>query len=237
MSKRKRTAGVFISPEWNEILRSALRESVRLELRQMEALPETAEMGSFSPAFEERMKKVFPMVTRRYSAVGRRTIRRAALIAAILTLILATSAIVIAVTVPQIHYIIFKSNISWDMLFEQEDPNGMAEQEFRPIKPTFPEGYEVVEEINNGDHYSVDAVNQQGLHIFYDQFRAEGSGVTMNAEGESIKEVVIDGHRFVIQSNEPTSTVLFEDGYYMYLINGDCDSKTLIEVGKTILDN
>ena len=235
MSKRKRTVNQLISPEWDEVLKSALRESVRLELKRLEALPETPGMETFSPSFEERMTKVFPMVTRRYSSVGRRTVRRAALIAAILTLLLATSAIVIAVTVPQIHYIIFKSNISWDMFFEQEDPNGLTQQEFQPIKPTFPEGYEVVEERKNDDSYSIDMVNQQGEHIFFDQFRAEGAGVTMNAEGESINEVIIEGHKFVIQNNEPTSAVLFEDGNYMYLINGDCDVDILIEIGKTVL--
>ena len=236
MSKRKRTVNQLISPEWDEVLKSALRESVRLELKRLEALPEMPEMGNFSPAFEEKMTKVFPMVTRRYSSVGRRTVRRAALIAAILTLLLATSAIVIAVTVPQIHYIIFKSNISWDMFFEQEDPNGLTQQEFQPVKPTFPEGYEVVEEKKNDDSYSIDMVNQQGEHIFFDQFRAEGAGVTMNAEGESINEVIIEGHKFVIQNNEPTSAVLFEDGNYMYLINGDCDVDILIEIGKTVLE-
>ena len=236
MTKRKQTMNRFISPEGDEILKKALRESVRLELRRLEALPETVEMGNFSLMFEERMKKVFPMVTRRYASVGRRTVRRAALIAVIMTLILAASAIVIAVTVPQIHYIIFKSNISWDMFFEQEDPEGLTQQEFQPIKPTFPEGYEVVEEINNVDSYSMDAVNAEGNHIFYDQLRAEGSGVTMNAEGESVGDITIDGHRFVIQANEPTSAILFEDGYYIYLINGDCDTETLIEIGKSVLD-
>lgn len=236
MSKRKRTAGVFISPEWDEILRSTLRESVRLELRQLEALPETAEMGSFSPAFEERMKKVFPMVTRRYSAVGRQTVRRAALIAAILTLILAASAIVIAVTVPQIHYIIFKSNISWDMLFEQEDPSGMAEQEFRPIKPTFPEGYEVVEEEIGEDHdYFIVAVDRSGNRIVYDQHIAEGIGATVDSEGEYIREEIIDGHRFVISADDPTSMVLFENGYSVFTIAGDCDVSILIEMGREVL--
>ena len=166
MSKRKRTVNQLISPEWDEVLKSALRESVRLELKRLEALPETPGMETFSPSFEERMTKVFPMVTRRYSSVGRRTVRRAALIAAILTLLLATSAIVIAVTVPQIHYIIFKSNISWDMFFEQEDPNGLTQQTFQPVKPTFPEGYEVVEEEigEDNDYYIVD-VDESGNRI------------------------------------------------------------------------
>ena len=232
MSKRKRAAGVFISPEWDKILRSALRESVRLELRQLEALPETAEMGSFSLAFEERMKKVLPMVTRRYSAVGRRTVRRAALVAAILTLILAASAIVIAVTVPQIHYIIFKSNISWDMLFEQEDPNGMAEQEFRPIKPTFPEGYEIIQEDLIPGHYYIAAVDDNDNLITYTQLNSEGSGISIDAEQGDIHKEVINGQTFIVQE---AGTVLFDNGYYVFKIDGDCEVSLLIEMGKSVL--
>ena len=89
---------LFISPEWDEALKAALWESIRLELAEVDLLGEVPE-EAFSFRYQERKEKIIPMAEKRYSTLGKRTVRRAALIAAILTLILAMSAAVIGITV------------------------------------------------------------------------------------------------------------------------------------------
>ena len=223
---------IFISPEWDAALRAALWESVRMELAEVDTLEETPE-EAIPLRYWQRKEKTIPMAERRYTSLGKRTIRRAALIAAVLTLILAASAVVIGVTVPQVRYIIFKSNISWDILFEKDDPNGLVEQEFRAIKPIFPEGYEIVEEELIDGSYFVMATDAQGNRIIYNQLRSEGSGVTIDAEHGNVYQEIIDGQMFTIFES---GTVLFDNGYYVFTIDGDGEMDILIEMGRSILE-
>lgn len=235
MRNRKYNTEPYLGGDWDEVLKMALVESVRSEWNALEKAPEVPGGEGFSERFLRRMEKILPMAERKYATLGKRTIRRSALIAAILILVMAASAAVIAVTVPQIHYLIFKSNISWDILFQQEDPNDMTEQGVQPIRPNFPNGFEIVEEEVNTDDYDILAVDSVGNRIIYNQHIAEGAGSTINAEGESIREEWIDGHRFVISENDPTSVILFDNGYYIFTIAGDCDVRMLIEMGREVL--
>ncbi len=172
------------------------------------------------------------MAEKRYSTLGKRTVRRAALIAAILTLILAMSAAVIGITMPQVRYIIFKSNISWDILFEKDDPNGLVEQEFRAIKPDFPEGYEIVQEEFIPGRYFIAAVDAEGHLITYTQLNSEGSGATIDVEQGEIYQEIVDGQTFIIQE---AGTILFDNGLYVFIIDGDGNVDILIQMGKSIL--
>ena len=226
-----------LTAEWDEVLKAALAESVRLEYQESLRQSEPMADPEFSLRFRQRMEKIFPMAEHRYTSFGRRSVRRAALIAAILTLILAASGAVVAVTVPQIHYLIFKNNISWNLFFEQEDPAGTSEKEFRAIKPNFPEGFTVTEEfLDTGwGFYSLNAEDPDGNRIIYDQNFAIGTGVTLNSEVKSIREETIDGHRFVISEDDPTSVILFDNGSYIFTITGDCDVEILIDMGKEVL--
>ena len=231
MSSREYTPELFISPEWDEALKAALWESVRLELAEVDLLGEVPE-EAFSFRYQKRKDKIIPMAEKRYSTLGKRTVRRAALIAAILTLILAMSAAVIGITMPQVRYIIFKSNISWDILFEKDDPNGLVEQEFRAIKPDFPEGYEIVDEMLVDGMYNILAIDSAGKRIIYTQMKSEGAGASIDSENGDIYQETIDGQTFTIFES---GTVLFDNGYYVFTIDGDCEVEILIDVGRSVL--
>ncbi len=228
---RDYTPDLFISPEWGEALKAALWESVRLELAEADLLDEVPE-EVFSFRYQMRKEKIIPMAEKRYSTLGKRTVRRSALSAAILSLILAMSAAVIGITMPQVRYIIFKSNISWDILFEKDDPNGLVEQEFRAIKPDFPEGYEIVQEVLVDGYYFIAAENDEEHLITYTQMRSEGSGTSIDAEHGDIYQQILDGHKFTIFES---GTVLFDNGYYVFVIDGDCEMGILIDVGRSVV--
>ncbi len=232
---RDYTPDLFISPEWDEALKAALWESVRLELAEADLLDEVPE-EAFSFRYQKRKEQIIPMAERRYISFGNRTVRRAALLSAVLVLIFAMSAVVLAFMLPTIHYEIRKGSIDWQVDFHQEDPDNMMPERFVYIEPEAPPGFHKSDEYRDETRSIIRYEDETGNRIHFEQHSSVGVRAYLDAEGEYIEEKVINGRRCIVMTDGGKSMVLFDNGYYIFGIDGDCELDVLEGMMKEVLD-
>ena len=216
----------------NEWIRQALTERMDLEYDEWERKLTRMEEHVFSYSFEQRMKKIFPAAEKPYVIIRRHAIRRAVLIVALMIL---AASVVIAITAPKIYYMIQKSPVSWDVHFFQEDPQELIPEEMDIIVPDYPEGFSVTNTEQFPGAFIIDLKNESGAEITYNQIDAN-SGITLDAEGELIQEEVINGINCVVTFDKGRYTLVFDNGYYVFLIEGDCSLSILKQMMEEIIN-
>ena len=169
----------------NELIKKALIESITLEYDEWEKKLAELEEHVFSDEFEQGMKKIYLASAKPYVIVQRHAIRRAVLIAALIVLM--ASVVTLAITAPKIYYMVQKNPDSWDVHFFQDDSQELVSKEMDIIVPNYPEGFEVKNTEQFPGAFIIELKNENGVEITYNQIEAN-SGITLDAEGELIKE-------------------------------------------------
>ncbi len=165
---------------------------------------------------------------------GRPRIRRALLVAALIALMVIGAVTAYALTHPEIIYNIKKSFTEWTFHFQQADPDSMTE-EFVPIKPETPEGFEKIdEEYIPEQMYSLQYENEKGEIISYDQNEARSLGLTISAEGDIYRDIEIKGCRGLVYHQGNDWSIIWDNGYYLFTVGGNCDYDILLKMAESI---
>lgn len=219
------------------VIKEALISAYDYEAEILEAQAASSELHVFSEKYREKMQNISRMARHRYVTVmhGRR--RLALVVAAIIAIMIAATVTTIAIVRPQIFYHIKEHVDSWEYTFTQKDPEKLASG-FEYKEPEIPEGYKIIEENRDAEYFSYDVYyeDKKGHFIHYDQKDIE-SGYSMNMTNTSRqKDIVISGNKATLFSEDDTYTILWNDGYYVYTLYGDCDKKTLVQMAESISD-
>lgn len=165
--------------------------------------------------------------------------RRIVMLAAVLIMVLAMTAVAIAIIKPHIYYVIKEKMISWDISFEQEkDETGSKNEavQFAYIKPETPEGYSIVSENKESDRYSVEYKDDDGHSIYYSQYLPDGVTTSIDSERHKITKEKIGEQEVMIGISDKDVLSTCNDGNYVYDIDGTCGVDTIKEMMESLLD-
>lgn len=222
-----------LSPE----LKEALCRAMEWEYADLPD-PETLEYDyTFSPEFEERMKKIIPLAGYTYVSVGRHRLRRAVAIALIAIMIFAMTTGAIAI---QRAYVKWNENNNedygtMDVTFDIDDPNQTL-GEFRFMKPETPKGYTMEAETKYGDvQYEIQYTGQDGTLIYYFQSGDVASmGLGIDNEDAELEEIVVNGFKGYSYIKKGNAGLFWSDGISLYRLLGTCELSILEEMAASI---
>jgi len=162
-------------------------------------------------------------------------IRRAFLVAALIVVMLIGSVTAYALTHPEIIYNIKKTLTEWTFHFQQTDPETAAE-DFVPMKPGTPEGFEITyEEVVPSLSYDVQYENTDGCVIIYSQYEIESLELKISGEGDEYTEIDINGHNGQAYHQMNDWTIVWDNGYYVFKITGNCELGALVKMAESVV--
>lgn len=207
---------------------------------------------TFSRNYEDRKKRILSSVAlslnaaeldkchfeihRRHGQTSRR--RKISMLVAILIMVLAMTAVVIAVAKPHIYYVIKETLTSWDITYDREaGTSDEAEQNevLKQIVPITPEGYTIVSKEEDPNSFSIDYEDDDGHHIYYSQCLPDGLMTSMDAERHKIRVEIINGSEVIIATSDKDMLATFANDDYVFEIGGSCDKKIIMEMIENII--
>lgn len=205
-------------------------------------LYETPKLHEFSQRYLLRRGEIISMYERRqvdtatHVPTNRRArkIRLRTILVAALIMLLATTS-VIAITKPHIYYVIKEKIDSWKITFTEEGGEDI-ESDFEVIKPQIPDGFKVDHEEELENNYFLSLTNSTGKIITYEQIRPEGTSIRIDSEHSDNISETINGLEVVISKTEQTTTLICNDGEYIYQIYGDANEDLLREMMMKIIE-
>ena len=90
------------------------------------------------------------------------------------------------------------------------------------------------EELEN--NYFLSLTNSTGKIITYEQIRPEGTSIRIDSEHSDNISETINGLEVVISKTEQTTTLICNDGEYIYQIYGDANEDLLREMMMKIIE-
>lgn len=106
---------------------------------------------------------------------------------------------------------------------------------FEYIRLPIPEGYRITEEVKTFEDYDITMEDDAGHMIYYLQMEPDSSSLDLFNEKERIQQTEISGRNAVISHNGDMHSILIEDGKYAYLVEGECDYDTLLDIVKKLM--
>jgi len=205
------------------------------EMADLDARVSAAPKHTFSAGFEHKMKAAFKAAEHRYVRVSHFRIRRAVLIAILIALLVISSLTALALMKPELIYIIKKNSVAWDIHFKQEGATKDTDK-IECVKPETPKEFSITNEQKTDESYSIKYKNEEGKFINYYQIFAEGTGYVIDAEKNNIHKTVIDGHKVLVSKKDGMYQIFFDDGVYLYDINGNGDYDAIKNLAISVID-
>lgn len=162
---------------------------------------------------------------------GKPRFRRVLLVAALVVVILIGTVAAYAVAHPEIVYNIKKSIIEWTFHFQQTDPVTVAD-EFTPLKPEIPVGFDISEETITEHSYTAIYEDGNGHIVYYDQNEADGLGLNIDGETD-ITEIEINGNKGVSYKKYDDWIIVWDNGYYVLELTGNVEYDLLIKMAES----
>ena len=230
--------------EFDIELKDALESAFREEWQELEAETDRTSF-EFPEGYEEEvLNKAYKALNNRKKALsvsrngtdlefhGRPRIRRTLLVAALIALLLFGTITAYALTHPEIIYNIKKTAVEWTFHFKQIDPDG-ATEEFVPVKPETPEGFKITSEETDIGFHEVYYENKRGTIIIFTQTEVDDLGFNMDGEAD-IEEIKINEYSGFYYKKYSTWVIVWDNGYYLFDISGDCDYDILLKMAESI---
>ena len=218
------------------MLKEALVTSYDRECNVLEERASISGMHTFPQDYYYRMRKISKMAGRRYVTVMHRRVRLALVVAVLIAVMIAATVTTIAIIRPQIFYTIKKGVKSWDYTFRQEDPDKLA-GEFVCKKPEVPEEYSIYDEqfAEQLGSYVVDFEDNHGHFINYEQEdMSKQYDISLTDTFTEEKEVLINGYKGKLLSEDDMHYILWNDGYYVYFLGGNCPEDVVIKMAESV---
>ena len=216
------------------VLKEALTILYDREGDYLEKMASTEKPCNFTRSYYSEMQQISKKAGHCYVTMMHRRLRLAVVAAALVVLMVTATVTAIAIVKPQIFYNLIARSEIYEYRFKQKG-TGKNILEFEFKKPIPPEGYEIVEEEKDEDMFSYRILyeNENGDYIDYDQESPVNLSINVPYNGKR-KTVKVNGYTGELFRQEETRYLLFEDGYYVYTLSGNCTEAELIEMAKTI---
>lgn len=200
-------------------------------------LPDDEELAkiTFSPEFEERMRKMF--ARRKYGyytlfgTVGRRI--ASVSVALLLTATILTASVE-AIRTPVVQFFT-EVYEKFTQIFVTDDTPDAPDLVFEPHAPTYiPEGYVVEKEEKLAATYRVVYVGESGARINYQQQVKDGNYQTIDTEGVDYVSIQIGNGSGVAYENKGKAGIIFTDEQYTYSISASISLEELTKIAESI---
>lgn len=177
----------------------------------------------FSSAYIKRKKEIVALATKSVninpSEFTYRRIRRLSMrtiLVAALVMIMCT-ATVIAVAKPHLYFQIKEYFTHWDVSTDTGEESGVYDDDFKitPIKPTVPEGYEIVSEEVDVFDYRLQLKGNDNTEIEYNQ-STPGASYLIDNETTDNRVVEYKGNELLIGTGEDYALYLYNNGEYLF---------------------
>ena len=192
-----------------------------------------SEQHEFSNAFSKRIENAISMSSHRYSTVLRHRIRRSALIAAVLMIVLCMSITVYAIVREHIPFNVGNHNGPWSALVEGSQDESL-QADFEYVTPKTPEGFQIEERVEEPLNLIIYYKNDLGNGIVYSQAFGGGGQVDINVSDgyvlETFEETINDRNAIVYRYDGDVCSIVIEDGVSVFVISGDCAYETLYDM-------
>ena len=216
-----------------------LYEAFDLYCQQLcEGLPTDEELAdiTFSAAFEEKMRKL--LLRQKYGyfvlfgTVGRRVASVA--VALLVSMTIATFSVK-ALREPVVRFITEVFETFTSILFVDDEP-APVEVEMETVVPAYiPEGYVVENELNMGAMYKVVYYNADAdVQIYYTQRWNDYGAMGLNTENIEYRDIKVNESDGVIYVNNNTTTIMFINGDYTYLVAAPLTEEELLRIAASI---
>lgn len=203
----------------------------------------------FSYEFENRMRRLigeyakegcnketysgYEFKSARVKVFGR-MIRRSVVVVIAAVLILATTIATIAITKPDIIFLIKEKLTHWDILPVKQNED-YTENDIIPIKPEEPDGYAEVGETITPASYIVRYKDKYNHEILYTQKTTQGLAATIDNEGDEIYETSInDCNAIVSRHSDEETTIVIENDDYVFIIYGECPFEHIYKLAEKV---
>lgn len=157
-----------------------------------------------------------------------RILQKVSVLLLILLIGLCTTVITVeAVRIPFIDWLMSFQEDSMSVNFHTE--TDMPDLEFRYL----PEGYEasLVFESSQSCHYSIEDTSGHSLFLMVNSLE---SGVNVDMEGVEAREILINDQKAMSIKKEDTSVLVWTDGSYSFIFDGNIPLDELISVAEGI---
>ncbi len=182
----------------------------------------------FSKAYNKRKNRLIRSANKsdRKFGVGF-NFHRAGVVLAAIILALAMTTTVIAIVKPQIFYKIKSRLVEWDIRFEQKT-NGSDIQPFEYRKPKLPKEYKLVEEDKIPGSQEL-SYKDESTNTWIDFSQDDPNGVSFGIDAEHGKfyKKKYNGCEILVWDLGEVTSFIFNDGYYIYMISGNCSRSIL----------
>lgn len=231
----------------NSNLQKALVQVMNEELWDLEqrakAMPHI-----FSREFEEKMQRL--MEARRKARAAAQTapakefkpvrvrlfgrmVRRSVVVILTAVLVLATAVVGIAIVKPEIVLMIKEHITHWEITPIQENDESVS-SEIVPVRVNPPAGFILIGEELDGIGYRRSFRDERGIEIEYSQKLPEGLSMVIDTEGISSEKTKLNGRDAAIfRHDENSTTIVLEDGEYVFIVSGD-DYEATLELAEKI---
>jgi len=200
-------------------------------------LPDDEELAkiTFSPEFEERMRKMF--ARRKYGyytlfgTVGRRI--ASVSVALLLTATILTASVE-AIRTPVVQFFT-EVYEKFTQIFVTDDTPDTPDLVFEPHAPTYiPEGYTISDEQLFDSHYQIVYVNADGDRIRFVQEWKGNIDITADTEGIQHMSFAFETFEGISYTNKGKTFLIFTDSEYEFAIAATLNVEELMKIAKSI---
>lgn len=192
---------------------------------------------SFSPQFEEKMERLLHRQKRFYYPLFNTVLKRVACIAA--AVLVSGSAVVLSVNGDKPEPSFFEvRNISkngvYVHFFNVDLPYETMHDPITPKVPSYlPEGYVLAEDRSEPRQTELIYVGK-GTDCFYYAQYGNSADARAYAEDAECERIRVGKHEGYLIKNETCTNLIFNDGEYLYQLNGTLSEKEILKVAKSI---
>ena len=160
-------------------------------------------------------------------------VRRTIVLIAAVVILLAATSTALALIKPEIFYHIKEKITNWRITFQTSEEADAPV--FAYIEPEVPEGYEIVDEAKGNSYYYITYRNDQGDTIGYSQMIPEDATISIDSEQAKPHEETHGGHGYIVYERTEASTVIFDNGDYVFALDGNCDKRLLFRIAEKLI--
>ncbi len=191
----------------------------------------------FSPQFEKRMERLLRKQKQFYYPMFNTVLKRVACIAA--AVLVSGSAVVLSVNGDKPEPSYFKvsgysENSVYVHFFNEELPYETTKDPITPKVPSFlPEGYVLKED--RSEPRKVELIYEgEGTDCFYYAQYGNISNAGAHAEDAICERIRVGKYEGYLLKSESCTHLIFNDGEYLYQLNGTLTEKEILKVAKSI---
>ncbi len=197
---------------------------------------ESKEKHVFSQEFKDKMAKLISYEKRRTKIINILYYfkKAVAMLLIVLTVIFAATMSVKAWRVKLFNTIIDTFEKFSEIRYEDVDKSIDKIEDNTFFVPGYvPEGFKLDKENTNFFGQSIIYRNKNGEEIVFEQYKLENRRMIIDTEGTELESIIIHGYEAYFYSNKGINNILWNDGYYGFIISSAIHKEEIIKMAES----